>query len=157
MNVFAKTIATAAITLCATTALSEDYQISRSIELSAPSEAIWSVIGDFCDIDDWHPNVTACALKVSDGALVRVVTTKEGKETVHQRIAKEAGISYTYKSALSPLPVENFVATLSIEPFERPLIVWSARFSSEDPATEQVIVDEIETGLSAIEEHFNKL
>ncbi|WP_108837446.1 SRPBCC family protein [Tateyamaria sp. Alg231-49] len=131
--------------------------MSRSIELSAPAEDLWSLIGDFCDIEDWHPSVSACSLKVSDGAPVRFVTSKDGDEAVHKRTAKEAGISYTYKTARSPLPIENFTATLSIEPFEEPLIMRSARFSSEDPATEQFIAEEIETALSAIKVHFSKL
>ncbi len=35
--------------------------------------------------------------------------------------------------------------------------MWSARFPSKDPATEQFIAEEIETALSAIKVHFSKL
>ena len=146
-----KIAATTVSALGATAAWSADYQVKRSLELSAPAAEVWHLIGDFCDIDDWHPDVSACALKVVDGSLVRVVTTNAGDEIVQKRIAEEPGLSYTYKTVSSTLPVEGFTGTLSIEPFGKPLIMWSGRFSSDDPAMEQVIVDEIEAGMSAIE------
>ncbi len=145
-------ITSAAFTmLCATAAWSADYKVKRSLELPSPATEAWHLIGDFCDFDDWHPNVSACSLKVVDGALVRVLTTDTGEEILQKRIAQEAGLSYTYKTVSSSLPIESFTATLSIEHFGSSLIEWSANFSSNDPAMEQVIVDEIETGMSAIE------
>ncbi len=151
MNFILKSVTTAICTLCATAAWSADYHIKRSLELSAPALEIWSTIGDFCDIDDWHPNVSACALKVVDGSLVRVIITDVGDEIVQKRIAEEPGLSYTYRTISSSLPIENFTATLSIEHFGKPLIMWSGSFSSDDPTTEQTVVENIEVGLSEIE------
>ena len=36
-------------------AMAEDYKISHSVDISAPADEIWNMIGDFCDLDDWHP------------------------------------------------------------------------------------------------------
>lgn len=155
MKLFLKTAAIIVGTFYATSAFSADYNIKRSLELDYPAVEIWHLIGDFCDIDDWHPNVNMCALKVVDGALVRLITTRDGQEIAHKRIASEPGLSYTYKTISSSLPVENFTATLSSEPFEKPLIMWSVSFSSDDPATEEIIVKEMEAGLSAIETIMN--
>ena len=155
MNLILKTAATVVGTFCATSAWSADYNIKRSLELPYPAIEIWHLIGDFCDIDDWHPDVNMCALKVIDGALVRVITTRDGEEIAHKRIASDPGLSYTYKTIRSSLPVENFIGTLSNEPFEKPLIMWSVSFSSDDPATEEIIVKEMEAGLSAIESIMN--
>lgn len=144
-------------TLCllgATAAWSADYKVKRSLEIPSASTQVWQLIGDFCDIDDWHPNVNACSLKVVDGSLARILTTDTGQEFTQKRIAFEPGLSYTYKTVSSSLPVENFTATLSIEPGEISRIEWSTNFSSDDPAMEQVIVDEIAAGLSAIERTF---
>ncbi|WP_299409774.1 SRPBCC family protein [uncultured Roseobacter sp.] len=148
-------ISTTAISMfCATAVWSADYKVMRSLQLPSPAAETWHFIGDFCDIDDWHPNVNACSLKIVEGSLVRVLMTDTGEEIVQKRIAQEAGLSYTYKTKTSYLPIENFTATFSIEPLEGSLIAWSANFSSEDPTMEQVIVDEIEAGLSAIEGTF---
>ena len=151
MTCIAKITAAAISTFCATAAWSADYKVMRSLELPSPAKETWHLIGDFCDIDDWHPGVSDCALKVMDGSLVRVLTTRAGDTIIQQSLAQEAGLSYTYKTVSSSLPIDNFTATLSIEPFDKPLIAWSANFSSEDPAMEQVVVEDIEAGLAAIE------
>jgi len=136
---------------CATTASSADFQVKRSLELPSSTSQVWPLIGDFCDIDDWHPNVSSCALKVMDGSLVRVLTTDAGDRMIQKRIAREEGLSYTYKMVSSPKPIEKFTATLSVQPGENLLIEWIANFSSNDPAMESFVVDDIEAGLSAIE------
>ena len=141
----------AANLLCATAAWSADFQVKRSIELPSTTSQVWHVIGDFCDIDDWHPKVSSCALKVMDGSLVRVLTTETGDKKIQKRIAREEGLSYTYKTVNSLLPIEKFTATLSVQPGENLLIEWIANFSSDDPDMERVVVGDIEAGLSAIE------
>ncbi|MBW4709517.1 SRPBCC family protein [Roseobacter sp. YSTF-M11] len=151
MTIIAKVSATAISLLSATTAWAADYKVKRSLELQSSPTRAWHTIGDFCDIDDWHPKVSGCSLKVMDGSLVRVLTLEGGDEVTQKRIAQEAGLSYTYKTVRSSSPVENHTATLSVEPLGKPLIEWSANFSSDDPAMEQVIVDEIEAGLAAID------
>ncbi len=151
MKTLTKVTVMAIATLCATAAASADYKVKRTLKLSAQATDVWHLIGDFCDIDDWHPDVRACSLKVRDGALIRVLTNVNGEERTQKRIAHEAGLSYTYKTVSSPLPVENFISTLSVESLENSLIAWSVNFSSDDPAMEQVVVDEIEAGLATIE------
>ncbi|MEO9821011.1 MAG: SRPBCC family protein [Paracoccaceae bacterium] len=137
---------------CATAAWSADYKVKRSIEIPVSSTQAWHLIGDFCDIDDWHPSVNACSLRVLDGSLVRVLSSNGREDVAQKRIARESGLSYTYKSINSNLPIENFVSTLSVEPGNKARIEWSANFSSEDPAMEKLVVQEIETGMSAIEQ-----
>ena len=141
----------AASLLCATTAWSADFQVKRSLELPSATPQVWHLIGDFCDIDDWHPKVSSCSLKVMDGSLVRVLTTETGDQMTQKRIAQEKGLSYTYKTVSTNLPIENFTATFSVQPGESLLIEWIANFSSDDPAMERVVVEDIESGLSAIE------
>jgi len=60
-------------------------------------------------------------------------------------------LSYTYRISASPLPIERFTATFSIEPLDGARVTWSARFSSDDPSMEATIVEFFETGLAAIE------
>ena len=141
----------AASLFCATAAWPADFQVKRSIELPASPSLAWQLIGDFCDIDDWHPQVFSCALKVLDGSLVRVLTTDTGDQVTQKRIAREEGLSYTYRVVNSTLPIEKFTATLSVQPGENLLVEWIANFSSEDPKMEDVVVGDIEAGLSAIE------
>jgi hypothetical protein len=151
MNFIAKFSVTIAALLYATAASSADFQVKRSLEVASSASEIWHLIGDFCDIDDWHPNVSSCSLKVMDGSLVRVLKMDTGDQVTQKRIAREAGLSYTYAAVSPELPIERYTATLSVQPGEKLLIEWSANFSSDDPAMESVVVGEIERGISAIE------
>lgn len=151
MTSIAKLSVVAASLLCATAAWPADFQVKRSIELPSSTSQVWPLIGDFCDIDDWHPKVSSCALKVIDGSLVRVLTTDTGDQITQKRIAREEGLSYTYKTVSSSLPIEKFTATLSVQPGDNLRIEWIANFSSDDPEMEDVVVGDIEAGLSAIE------
>ncbi|MCG6904878.1 MAG: SRPBCC family protein [Rhodobacter sp.] len=135
----------------ATGAGAANYQVQRTLQLPFPSTEVWHLIGDFCDIDDWHPDISGCALKAVEGRLERILTTTEGAAIVEQRIAVESGLSYTYKISASPLPIEGFTATFSIEPIDGARVTWSARFSSDDPSMEAAIIELFETGLAAIE------
>lgn len=144
----------AASLLCATAAWSADFQVKRSLELPAAAPQVWQMIGDFCDIDDWHPKIASCSLKVMDGSLVRVLTTDTGEQVTQKRIAKETGLSYTYKMIGSSLPIDKYTSTLAIQPGDTLLVEWVANFSSDDPAVEQAVVKDIEGGLAAIESMF---
>lgn len=137
--------------LCTTNAWSADYKVQRTLQLSSSSTEVWNVVGDFCDIDDWHPNLQACTLKVIDGRLHRSVTTVAGTVFLEKRIAADPGLSYTYTAVHSPLPIENFTATFSIEPLDGSLISWSVRFSSDDPQMEAVVAEMLDVGIAAIE------
>ncbi len=144
-----------AFTAFQTTAVwSADYKVQRTLQLSSPATDVWNFAGDFCDIDDWHPAIADCALKVKDGALHRILTTVDGAEFDEKRIAVEAGQSYTYSIISSPLPIENYTATFSIESLNGSLLSWSGSFSSDDPSTEAAIAGIYDAGLSAIERSF---
>lgn len=150
-----KTLAVTAVSsLMATSVWAADYNVTRTLQLAHSTADVWRHIGGFCDVDDWHPRVVECELKVIDGKLHRVLTTDIGDQFIDQRIAKEKGLSYTYSSSQTPLPVDNFIATLSIEPLEGAQVTWSASFSSEDPTMEAKVVDLIEAGLAGIEGSF---
>lgn len=131
--------------------LAEQFKVEQYIEFDAPSAEIWNMVGDFCDIDDWHPAIKGCVLKVIDGKLHRVLTLTDGGEIVEKRIAVEPGLSYTYMIVSSPLPVEKYVATLSVESRNPNRISWSGSFRSDDPNAEQFVIDIYESGLAAIE------
>lgn len=151
MKLTALITVTAIAGLHSTGAWAADYEVRRTLQLTASATEAWNLVGDFCDFDDWHPGLKACSLKVMDGELHRVLTTTDGAEIVHKRIALEPGLSYTYTISNSPLPVENYTATFSIESLDGSLISWSGRFSSDDPTTEATIAEFYETGLAAIE------
>lgn len=150
-----KTLAVVAISgVLANSAGAADYDVTRTLQLKHAKADVWRLVGGFCDVDDWHPEIVGCDLKVIDGKLHRVLTTSSGVRFVDQRIAKERGLSYTYKTSEGSLPIDNFVSTLSVEPIDGARVTWSANFSSEDPAMEAKVIELIEKGLAGIESSF---
>lgn len=150
-----KTLAVTAVSsLLATSVWAADYNVTRTLQLTQASTDVWRHIGGFCDVDDWHPRIVECELKVIGDKLHRVLATDTGDQFVDRRIAKERGLSYTYRSSETPLPVDNFIATLSIEPGDGTQVAWSANFSSEDPTMEAKVIELIEEGLAGIESSF---
>ena len=141
----------ALIAISASVSHAADYAVERTLPIASSPDEAWNMIGDFCDIDDWHPAITNCRLSVIDGALHRILTTADGAELVEKRIAAEPGLSYTYSIVSSPLPIEKYTATFSITRGKNSAITWSGRFSSEDPGIEATITEIYESGLSAIE------
>lgn len=140
--------------LSATSVHAVEYTVKRTLQVSAQPTEVWNLIGDFCDIDDWHPAFSDCQLKVVDGRLHRFLTTPDDEQFEERRIAVEAGLSYTYKLANSPLPIENYTATLAVEPLNGTRIRWSAKFSSDDPTMEAKVAEMFEAGLSEIAKGF---
>jgi len=131
-------------------AVAEDYRVSHSVEITGAADNIWNRVGDFCDIDDWHPGITSCALKSETGGVHRLITVGDAK-VLEKLVASEPGLSYTYSIVSSPFPFERYTATLSITRGTPNTITWSGRFKSEDPDMEQAIMELYKTGLAAIE------
>ena len=133
-----------------------DYTVSRSVSLSAPPHEIWQAIGDFCDIDDWHPAIASCALKAQDGAVHRLLTLEDGAEFLEKLVAFDAaGLNYTYSIVSSPLPLTDYTATLSVTAGDPSTVAWSGRFSSDDPGMEAVFGGIYDAGLAEIEARFS--
>jgi len=79
-------------------------------------EAAWKAIGDFCGIGTWHPAVEKCELSEKDGAKLRTLSLKGGG-TIVEKLEKwdEENHAYTYSIVESPLPVANYISTLSVK------------------------------------------
>ena len=145
------------VVLTAPVAWADSYTVSRSVEITGSPEEAWQAIGDFCDIDDWHPAFTSCALKSIDGSVNRILTLAGGGEVVEKLVAVDAGgLTLTYSIVSAPMPLERYTGTLSITRGAPSTVTWSSRFRSDDPSMEAAITGLYEAGLAVIEERFGK-
>ncbi len=90
--------------------------VKLSQELPVPAQAVWSVIGGFNGLPDWHPAVEKSESKTEGGVKVRTLTLVGGGQIVERlEHASEQERSYTY-SILSggPLPVADYTATIRV-------------------------------------------
>lgn len=101
------TLAAAALALSASSAFATEYTLTSSATVAADSATVWSAIGDFCDIDDWHPGIVSCVLEARDGVVHRQLTLGDGAPVLEQLVASEPGVSYSYKIVEAPLPITD--------------------------------------------------
>ena len=132
-------------------------EVNQSVEVAAPPEKVWDMIGDFCSIADWHPVVKQCAASEQDGVAMRKLTTVDGAVLVEKRVQySDEGMSYTYVIVDSPLPVSNYTSTLAVMGMgDGSMITWSGEFAAKgapDAKAVEVITGIYQAGLKALQD-----
>jgi len=103
----------AAAALLAGSAAAAD--VSREVDVDVSPAKAWAAIGDFCGIGTWHPAVEKCELSRRGSESLRTLKLKGGGTIVEKLVAWNGKKrSYTYAIVDSPLPVRNYVSTLSV-------------------------------------------
>lgn len=133
MRVFAAAAVTALLTFAAAPAFAIDLKVEKTVPVQAA--AVWTAIGDFCGLADWHPAIEKCVLSTHKNREVRTITVKGGGTIVEKLGVRDAeAMAYTYGIMSSPLPVSHYRAKLSVAPTkdgDGAVITWQGRF---DPA-----------------------
>jgi hypothetical protein len=136
-------------------------EVTRSRDLPAPAAAVWALIGDFCAIQLWHPQVERCILSADDDddgirAQIRGLVVKDGLGTIVEveTARDETGRSYSYSFIQGPLPVRAYNATLAVRPNGTgSTVIWSATFDAEGMTDAEAVADiagVFEAGLAGI-------
>lgn len=138
-----------------------DLSLKKTVNLKASPEATWSLIGDYCAIEKWHPAVAKC--EIVSGAenragSVRVLTLGNGA-TIREELVKHdaKGRTYSYKILESPLPVVSYVATITVLPGSAggSVVEWKSTFkaaSGTDDATASTTIEGIyDAGLTNLQ------
>ncbi|KAB8043908.1 SRPBCC family protein [Janthinobacterium aquaticum] len=110
----------------------------------APDE-VWKVLKQFGQISAWHPAIIHSRIEgeLPDGMVgcVRHLTLENGailREKLLSVDDSERRLSYRFEE--SPLPVDNYVATIRLTPVSgeaRTLIAWNATFDLREPDPQQ--------------------
>jgi hypothetical protein len=134
--------------------------LSRSVDVDAPAAQVWSVIGPFCAIKDWHPVVGTCTLDKAT-APVRTIVMKDGKTTfVEPQIARnESSRFYAYTFKSSPFPVTHYMGTVWVVPNtdRSSTVLWTGTytpFDGKDAEAEADFAGVFESGLAALKARF---
>ncbi len=94
-------------------------KVVETIEIAAPPDKVWAVIGNFQDMS-WHPAIAKTeGSGGNDAGATRVLTTKDGGK-INEKLSKfDAGtMSYTYEITeveAKVLPVSNYSSTISVK------------------------------------------
>jgi hypothetical protein len=98
---------------------------------AASVDAVWARVGDFCGIANWHPAIEKCALS-ADGK-TRTLSLKGGGSIVEKLEKRDdAGHSYSYSIIEGPLPVANYVSTISVtKEGAGAMVTWSGHYDAK--------------------------
>jgi len=104
-------------------------KVNMSTELDVSSKEVWDLIGGFNALPDWHPAVEKSELEQA-GSMRRLSLVGGG--TIIEKLEKKDDNRrlYSYSIINSPLPVANYVATLSVTDLGhgKTKVEWSSEF-----------------------------
>ena len=116
--------------------------VSMSTQLPVSADQVWSVIGNFNALAQWHPAVESSSLE-EGGTVRRLTLAGDGGEIVERlEHHDDQSRSYTYSILQGPIPVEDYVSTLTVREAESGVgcvVEWSSEFTpSGAPESEAV-------------------
>lgn len=128
-------------------------RVERWADFNARPEEIWKIVGKFAEIDAWHPGVEACEAVSLDGEPHRHVTVKGGGGMILEKLLSNSDMTQRYEIVESPLPVDNYRATLTVFEHEGgSRVFWSSSFEPTGPEADQVVAGIYESGLTGLRE-----
>jgi hypothetical protein len=134
--------------------------LSRSVEVDAAPSKVWSVVGPFCAIKDWHPVVGSCS--ETGKPPVRMLETKDGKTTfVELEVARnETARFYSYSFQASPFPVTHYIGTIWVVPAAdagRSTVLWTGTYTplpGKEKEANDAFAGVYDSGLAALKTRF---
>lgn len=131
--------------------------------IDAPVDRVWDYARDFNGHGEWHPLIAKS--EVEDGkpsdqvGCVRNFTLTNGGHLRERLLAfSDQERWFTYNIIVSPMPIENYVATFALKPItegNRTFVEWYATFDvgkqDEERIRQQVGRDTFAGGIIALE------
>ncbi|MDO6683243.1 SRPBCC family protein [Oceanobacter sp. 5_MG-2023] len=127
--------------------------VTESVKVNAPAAEVWALVGEFNDLNRWHPAVKL-SKQVSDR---RYLTLQDGAEIVEEETSRDnSGMNYSYRILSGPLPVEAYNATISVTSMgdSQSKVTWQSTFDAKGmsrPEAEAVISGVYRGGLDQLQ------
>lgn len=134
--------------------------------VNAPADRVWDRIRDFNALPKWHPRIRDSrieeALPADKVGCVRNFHLQNG-DNLRERLLglSDYDMFCTYSILESPMPLEDYVATLRLTPItdgDRCFIEWSAEFSCapevEAELTSGIANNVFQGGFDALKRHY---
>lgn len=124
--------------LVATAAIDETIRVKESIEVNAPADKVWAIMGKFGEMG-WHPAIAKTEItggKEGEVGATRVLTLKDGGKINETLTSYDAvGMTIKYEITESVLPVRDYSATLLLQSAGgKTTVVWRSMFKRQDPS-----------------------
>lgn len=136
--------------------------VEEGIVLPAKPAEVWKVVGDYGNLQAWHPvvgNTTVTQGKNNQVGAVRTVETKDGAKIVEKLLAYDGKrMSMRYKIVESPLPVSEYSSNLKVVAAgEGSRVIWNSRFKANgtpDAKAREVISGVYKAGFEGLQSQF---
>ena len=113
--------------------------VSEIVEINAKPADVWNFVKRFDGLKDWHPAFAKSEIiQGKDGQLgaVRALTVKDGPTFTEELLAlNEAGMAFTYNIIESPLPLTDYLSSMSVKPNGNggSTVTWTGTFRRKNP------------------------
>jgi len=132
----------------------EIQTVAGAVELAAPPDDVWSVIGQFNL--QWHPAVARARL-IGDGlGQLRKLQTRDGREIV-ERLAEVDNTKRSYRyTMISGVPASQYAGVIKVKPRANGSVAeWRVEFLAQsDIAVRTMVSRLVETGLGSLKDRF---
>ncbi|HJZ73400.1 MAG TPA: DUF4331 family protein [Vicinamibacterales bacterium] len=134
----------------------EVQSVAESVELAAPADSVWSVIGQFNL--DWHPLVAGVRLIGSGPGQLRKIRTLDAKEIVERLDEVDhAKRSYHY-SEVAGIAVSHYAGVVEVKPQGSGCVAsWRVEFRADkqpDIVVRTMVSTLLKTGLGSLRQSF---
>lgn len=127
-------------------------EIKLSVELGSPADKVWSVVGNFNGLPDWHPFVESSVLEPAAGGVGRRVTNvggTAGRRQLTERLVffDASAREYAYAIIAGPAPFTDYVGRFGVTPRgpERCVFEFVGRFSPAPGKTDAEATERVQT------------
>jgi hypothetical protein len=143
-------------------------RVFTSSVINAPVNEVWMKIRDFNALPDWHPAVAKSYIENGESSdrvgCIRNFNLKDGGN-IREKLLALSDLDYlcTYSILESPMPLNNYVATLHLKPItdgDLTYAEWTAMFDC-DPQEEKNLIRSIgegvfQTGFNSLKKLFSE-
>lgn len=141
-------------------------RVYTSSVISASPDRVWDRVRGFNDLPRWHPMIRESrieeALPADKVGCIRNFNLQNGDNIREQLLGlSDYDMFVTYSILESPMPLEDYVATLRLTPVtegDRTFIEWTAEFScdpgDEDELVSMIGTDVFQAGFDALKRQF---
>ena len=124
--------------------------------IGGPADQVWARIRDFNGLPSWHPSIRESQIEGGEPSdkvgCIRDFYLQNGDRIREQLLGlSDYDMFCTYSILESPMPLENYVATIRLTPItdgERTFAEWTAEF---DCAAENEAEAKAEVGRTSVE------
>jgi hypothetical protein len=136
-------------------------EVTVSGTINADADQVWSLVGNFSELDKFVEAVADCTTEGKGIGAVRTLTLADGGEVKEKLESLDADNKVlTYSIVKSPMPIQNYNGTMQVDELEdgRSEFTWSSTFNAAE-GTEQEMKEALEDlyklGVQGLQQRFS--